>query len=144
MLNKFLLLFREIGELWGVRWSGSELGRMALYQGDYEQAAVLLEESLALARKLDDKKDTAFALIVLGNRAFKQGNYGRTVLLSEESLRQCRELGDKWRTAAGLEGLAAITRGQSQAERAARLCGVAMALREAIGAILDARRTPRA
>jgi predicted ATPase/transcriptional regulator with XRE-family HTH domain len=144
LLGKSLLLFREIGEVWGIRWSGTVLGRVALHQGDYEQAAVVLEESLAAARKFDDKKDRAFALIVLGNRTFKQGNYGRTVLLSEASLRQCRELSAKWRTAAGLEGLAAITGVQSQSERAARLCGVAMALREAIGAILAARRTPRA
>jgi hypothetical protein len=116
---------------------------VALHQGDYGQAAVLLEEILALQRKFDDKKDSTLALIAEGNRVFEQGNYGRTVLLSAASLRQGRELGAKWRTAAGLEGLAAVTEGQSQAEQAARLCGVAVALREAIGAILDARRTPR-
>jgi predicted ATPase len=144
LLGKSLLLFRELGERWGIGWSGSDLGRVALHQGDYGQAAVLLEEILALQRKFDDKKDSTLALIAEGNRVFEQGNYGRTVLLSAASLRQGRELGAKWRTAAGLEGLAAVTGGQSQAEQAARLCGVAVALREAIGGVLAARRTPRA
>jgi hypothetical protein len=53
-----------------------------------------------------------------------------------ESLAKLSELGNRRDVAACLEGLAAVFHGQGQPERAARLFGVAAAVREALGAPL--------
>jgi len=140
--EKSLLLCRELGDKWGVAKSLFYLGRVAQRQGDYDQAVVLLDESLALFPKLGDKKNRALSLIALGSIAFEQGNYGQTSALGAQSLRLCRDLGYKWGMAAGLEGLAAVAGVQSQPERAARLFGAAMALRESIGATLPPDEHP--
>jgi hypothetical protein len=50
-----------------------------------------------------------------------------------ESVRLFREVGDTWYIASPLAGLAAIAVSQGNPETAARLLGVAMALREASG-----------
>jgi hypothetical protein len=112
------------------------MGRVALQQGNCEQAAVLLEESLALFRKLGDKENSALALVALGKIAFEQGDYGRAVTLSGQSLRLCQEMSSKRGIVAGLEELAAVASMMGQPKRAPRLFGAAMALREAIGASL--------
>jgi predicted ATPase/DNA-binding SARP family transcriptional activator len=142
LAEQSLRLFGELKETWGMAWTRFHLGRAAQQQGDYGQAAVILEETLALFQKLGDRENSALALMALGNIAFEQGDYGRTVVLGRQSLRLCRELGKKGGIAAGLEGLAAVAGVQSQPERAARLFGAAMALREAIGAPLTPGECP--
>ena len=63
-------------------------------QDDYERAAALCEESLAMARRLDDRAGTAFALNGLGNIAFGRGDHRRALAHYEESLALRRALND--------------------------------------------------
>ena len=81
-----------------------------------------------------------------GWAALLRGDYERAKVLYEESLVLCRELGEKVSASESLEGLACLSAAEGEAERAARLFGVAKALREAVAFRLspqeDAWREP--
>jgi predicted ATPase/DNA-binding CsgD family transcriptional regulator/Tfp pilus assembly protein PilF len=61
--------------------------------GDYERAKELLEESLALSRKADDKVGIAEALLQLGSATAYQGDRARAKEIYEEGIAVCREVG---------------------------------------------------
>ncbi len=82
-------------------------GSLAWYQTDFRAARPLLEQGLALSRRLDDRLGLARSLNNLGSLAFEQGDYPAAQSLYEESLEVWRELGDQ-RGAAGLLGNLAL------------------------------------
>jgi len=90
-------------------------------QGEYGRATPLLEESVALAREVGDKRGLAFALLNLGEVAFRQGDYERARPFYEESLRLRRELENTEGIAMSLAGLGDLARAQGNHGRAARL-----------------------
>jgi predicted ATPase/DNA-binding CsgD family transcriptional regulator/Tfp pilus assembly protein PilF len=65
--------------------------------GDYERAKELLEESLALNRKADDKVGIAEALLQLGSATAYQGDRARAKEIYEEGIAVCREVGYTYR-----------------------------------------------
>jgi len=67
-------------------------GVLARQQSDNEQAAVLLEEALMLAREVGDERGVADALASLGNLASEQGDLARAENLFTEALAQWRRL----------------------------------------------------
>lgn len=68
-------------------------GSMAGYQQDYECAAPLLAESVALWRELGDKRHTAGGLLDLGFMHWQQGDYARATEALQACLAIQRELG---------------------------------------------------
>ncbi|MGZ6636707.1 MAG: adenylate/guanylate cyclase domain-containing protein [Solirubrobacteraceae bacterium] len=62
---------------------------LAYLQGDTERARALLEEKLALARRLEDREAIAAALHGFANLAIGEGDHERFVVLEEESLSLC-------------------------------------------------------
>jgi predicted ATPase/DNA-binding XRE family transcriptional regulator len=73
----------------------SYLGMLVHDQGDFAQAIVWQEASLAAWRELEDISGIAIAVNHLANALIYQGNYTRSVALYEESLALRRQLGDK-------------------------------------------------
>jgi non-specific serine/threonine protein kinase len=73
----------------------SEVGWIATYQGDYQQAVALLEESMALFKELGDKPGVATSLVHLGNMALHGGDHERLRTLSQEAEALRRELADR-------------------------------------------------
>src|SRR6266851_3405431 len=75
-------------------------GVLAHYQGDYRQAKVLCEESLALFRELGDKQGMVDSLnglgLIVGQATRARNDYAVARALYEESLAILRELGDLW------------------------------------------------
>jgi non-specific serine/threonine protein kinase len=86
----------------------SGAGVLAHYQGDYEQAAVLCEESLTLARQLGDKAGIAAALHGLAIVARSGGNLAAARAMYEEALPLLRQGGDRWGIAHALQYLGAV------------------------------------
>jgi predicted ATPase/class 3 adenylate cyclase len=80
-------------------------GTMAWRQGDYYTARARYEESLAIARKLGDRRGIASVLGNLGLVSFDQGNFGAARTLMRDSLATMRELGDRFGVAAMLGNL---------------------------------------
>jgi non-specific serine/threonine protein kinase len=83
-------------------------GRLARQQSDYPAAQTLLNESLAIQRKLGDRRGIATSLNNLGLMAWDQGEYRSARTLYEESLAIRRELGDRWGIAVSLNNLGGV------------------------------------
>jgi predicted ATPase/DNA-binding SARP family transcriptional activator len=108
-------------------------GWLAWRQDEYERAAALFEEALALWRDLGDKGRLGDALDGLGLVAQFRGDYARAASIFEDSLALRRELGDRPGIARSLHrlGLAAYYRGEYS--RAAALCEEGVALCRELG-----------
>jgi predicted ATPase/DNA-binding SARP family transcriptional activator/DNA-binding CsgD family transcriptional regulator len=71
------------------------LGYLAIYEdGDYARGTTLWEQSLALAREVEDTDRIGTTLANLGHPALLQGDYEKAKSLSEEALEFAHELGN--------------------------------------------------
>ena len=77
-------------------------GELALGQGDLARSVALLEESLALFRRLEDGFGVAIVLAELGQAVRAWGDCDRAAALSEEALALGRRLGRRDATAVAL------------------------------------------
>jgi hypothetical protein len=134
---------RELGAKQDAGVALRHLGRVALLQGNFVRAEMLLEESLQLLREIGTKADIAGALHTMGMVKHAQGDQARAHTLFRESLVIRQELRDQAGIAECIEGIAALAVGKEQggkgtldARRAALLFGAAAALRATLGAPL--------
>jgi predicted ATPase/DNA-binding NarL/FixJ family response regulator len=93
-------------------------GLIAREQGDYERSVALIEESLALARRLGDKVSVATALKNLGWAALLRNELERASELSQEAVSLQREMNDEGGLAQALTVLGLVTMVQRDYERA--------------------------
>jgi ATP/maltotriose-dependent transcriptional regulator MalT len=110
--------------------------------GQWERAAALAAESLALSRAVADKPTAAWALQQLGDAARARGDAATAAAHIAESVRLARAIGQPRRLAAGLAGLAELATAGDDPSRGARLLGAAAALLDAHGARLDPADRP--
>ena len=136
LLAQGLSLDREVGDKEGMAVSSLLLGSVALKQGDVATARTRVEEGLFLYREMGYREGIAEALSLLGKVEAARGDLTFARTLYEESLTMARELGQRELIATGLEGLARAIAAQGDPAQAARLWGMAEALREALGAPL--------
>jgi tetratricopeptide (TPR) repeat protein len=111
-------------------------GLLAYYEGDIEQAAMMLEQATTLAREGQFKPDLARSLMTLGRVRLKLGEVGLATELLKESLSRFRDIGNKLGLACTLEALASVSIAQGNSEGAVRLYGTAHGLRVLLGAPL--------
>jgi predicted ATPase len=137
-----LALRRALGDKRGAADALSNLGLVALRLGDAERAETLFDESLALRQSLGGRLEIATSLVNLGSVALYQGRYEWASERYIESLNMFQDLGHKQGIVECLEGLAGVAARQGRPERAARLWGVAEALRETMGAPLSPADRP--
>lgn len=136
LLSQGLSLDREVGDKEGMAVSSLLLGLVALKQGDVATARTWMEEGLLLYREMEYREGIAETLSLLGKVEAARGNLIFARTLYEESLTLARELEQRELMAIGLEGLARVIAAQGDLAQAARLWGLAEALREALGAPL--------
>ena len=96
-------------------------GQLAQCAGDHGAAVPLLEEALALARRLGEEEAVAEALGKLGLAAEDAGDLDRAVALLDESLARFREVGDAHEIAWALAGLGVTVRQRGDLRRARAL-----------------------
>lgn len=96
-------------------------GWIECVQGDIEQARRFFEESLELARKLNDRQGIGLALTGVGRMVHLQGDYDRAVALYEESLTLFRALSDSEAMAWTLTRLGILALEQGNHTRAMEL-----------------------
>lgn len=138
LYEESLALFTALGDKRGVAAALNSLGGVAIELGDHVRAAALCAGSLAVRRELGDKQGIIGSLNSLASVAIARSDYTQAEALYLESLTLCRAIGNTWFGAFCLEGLAEAAAAREQPERAARLCGSAAALREAIRAPMPA------
>jgi tetratricopeptide (TPR) repeat protein len=136
VLEESLAIRRDLGDRFGIALSLSNLGHVALDQGDFPAARALLEEGLAIRRDLGDRFSIATSLSNLGLVALHESDYAGARALLGESLAIRRELGDQFGIPATLEGLAAVVASQRDSMRAALIWGATERSRAEIGAPL--------
>ena len=94
---------------------------LATRQGDYERAATLSEESLALWEELGDSGGTARALLSLGTVAAEQADHERAIELSERAAELYQESGDRRGHALAVSNLGGIALERGEYEKASAL-----------------------
>jgi predicted ATPase/DNA-binding SARP family transcriptional activator len=105
---------------------------LASRQGDYDRAAELSEQSLALWEELGDASGTARSLLSLGTVAAEQGNQERAIELSERAAELYRESGDKRGHALAVSNLGGIALERGDYAKAAALSEQAYGLFETL------------
>ena len=105
-------------------------GRLAHMQHDSAAARPLLEESLRLARQLDDRWWVAWALHLLGRVAYFDGDAATARTYGEESLVVATEIGDDWLRAWALHLLGLAAHIEYDHATARRLYHESLAIRE--------------
>ena len=119
---------RSIGDQWHLMALNVSAAYRAIIRGRYVDAARLLDETLPLAREVNDAWGL---LLVWGNlglvRLFTGDDEGARFAFAEQ-LRVCRDENIRQPAAEGLAGLAAISAHRHHFERAAHLLGAATAL----------------
>ncbi|HTM90226.1 MAG TPA: protein kinase [Terriglobales bacterium] len=96
-------------------------GVLAGDQGDYTSSAALFEESLAIARHLNDKWGTAIALNALAVIAANRGDLTAARRLAEQNVMAWRELGDRAGVGRSLSNLANVVKSQGDYSQAQSL-----------------------
>ena len=107
-------------------------GVLAVEQGDYPSAEVLIRESLDIARQLHDKQGVAVSLNALAVNARDRGNVAAACSLFEESLAVWRDLGDQKAVARTLSNLANVVKLQGDYTRAHSLYAECLSIFEVL------------
>jgi predicted ATPase/DNA-binding CsgD family transcriptional regulator len=105
-----------------------EAGTLAWCQGDFEVAAVLLEESLARWRALDDPGGIAWTLAFLADAVGDRSESDRAIALYEEALFLFRRLADERGIAMVANNLGVEAQRRGDLDRAETLFAEALAL----------------
>jgi predicted ATPase/DNA-binding SARP family transcriptional activator/Tfp pilus assembly protein PilF len=130
LLEESLALRRTLGEPRGVAATLSNLGELALLDGDPDWAARLFAETLTLAQQAGLVPHTAWALTGLGLAAVCQNDKEHAAPLLRQALRLARDMRDRLTVAECLAGLAAVT---ADLAGAARLWGAVQRLHDDLG-----------
>ena len=108
-------------------------GTLAFALGDYDAAAEMLEESLALYRTAGDPRAVATLLDRLGVLARERGDLAAAAERVEEALELARAEGDEQSVAHALNELGIIARRRGELAQAVELHEAALAAQRAIG-----------
>ncbi|MGO8949487.1 MAG: tetratricopeptide repeat protein [Ktedonobacterales bacterium] len=108
-------------------------GILACLQGDYLRAAMLLDRSIEIARRLDDRWLLAATLNDRGHVAHDQGDNRRATELFEEGLALYRSLDDSWGTAVVLGNLGSIYQEQGRYGRGVGMYAESLTLFRQVG-----------
>jgi tetratricopeptide (TPR) repeat protein len=128
--TRSLSLRRELGDQIGVGATLGNLGLIVQQLGNPHRALELYSESLAIARALGDRRSAGIALGNLGTVGLELSDFKRASMWFEECLQVSQDINDVEGVVGALEGLSSTAAMQHQATRAARLYGIASALRE--------------
>jgi predicted ATPase/DNA-binding CsgD family transcriptional regulator len=119
--ERFIEVYRELGDLSSLGVSIMIQGEMAIGLGKYNTAQLLLEESLTLARAAGDTFRIAATLNDLGDLARCERQVAQAHSTYEESLSLWRELGSVREAPVTLHNLAYVFLFQGDVERAQAL-----------------------
>ena len=128
IVEEFLALKREAGDVIAISDSLNNVGWDALLNGDLDRAAANLAEALAIARELDDTFRMSLAIGNLGLVAVLQERYADAVERLREVLVLCIRRGDRRGGSEAVLGLAAAAAGLGEDELSVRLDAIQRAL----------------
>jgi len=135
-------MYREMNDRDGIAGSLGNLGDVFRYQGNYDLAMQVLEQSLAIFREIRSIHGMAITLGSIAYTYLEKGDIEQARATFRSSLKMSHKVGDKTMIATDLEGIAAtlsISNGQATAtdeemQLSVRLLGTADQLRKITGA----------
>jgi predicted ATPase/serine/threonine protein kinase/DNA-binding CsgD family transcriptional regulator len=133
LCQESLVLFREVGDMAGVRVAVLHLGLSALQRKDLAVARSRFEESLATFKEAGDKGGMAWSLSFLSEVDLYQGEYTRGRSRAEASLALYKELGDKSGIVQSLHVIAGGYLNEGDAAKAHPLLEESLALNKEVG-----------
>jgi predicted ATPase/DNA-binding SARP family transcriptional activator len=134
-------IMRQLGDRQGLAGSLYYMGRIARQIGDLDLARVCWTE----ANALDEEMGMRGGLVLwrLGDLAVASGDYTAACRFFARFVTERHEIGDRWSVAWGLRGISALALAEGHLERAARILGASLALKESMAVLLsDGERTP--
>jgi predicted ATPase/DNA-binding CsgD family transcriptional regulator len=118
-MEESMMLYRTLKDYQALSCTLDDLARRVLFiEGNLTQAVALSQESLALARELDNGPDIGNALNTLASTMLWLGEYTQAVALYEENLALGREQGNKGQIFASLLTLGGILLYQGDLQQA--------------------------
>lgn len=141
-VDEGLSLFEALDDHWEVARGHNFKGEIARVEGDYPTAERHYQEALAAFRAMGNPWGVNVVLLNLAYVAQYWKDWEQAKALFTEALFTSQELVDKSSISTSLAGIAGITGILGKPERAARLFGAAEALRETIGAQIQAGDRP--
>ena len=112
------LKFRE-----GIAETLLHMGELSIHEGDYDHAEQFLQNSLLVSREYGLKLDERFAYHQLGILALHRKDYRLAARYFNDDYRLSHGTSEKMTSFELLYGLAAVSAGMNEPERAARLYG---------------------
>lgn len=128
-------LHQQLGDKHGTAWAQYGLAMIAYREGEFDQALLRLQTCLTLLSEVGDSGGIPWALQSLGYVKLAQGNWQGARLDFEVSLQLAQPLDHVVTMALCLPGLALVSIGLQQPDRAARLIGAAEAQRAALSSM---------
>jgi predicted ATPase/class 3 adenylate cyclase/Tfp pilus assembly protein PilF len=135
-LDQALVICRRLGNRETEAYTLSNLAHVASAQGDYTRARAHYDQALAIYRAVGNQGKEAANLTALGNLLCEQQDHEQARVLQIQALEIRRRLRQKREIVESLEAFAFLYAMGRQWQRAARLHGAAVALRESLGAPL--------
>ena len=134
LVEEALSIYREVGDELGIARSQWAIGNL-LYFGDSQpEAAVALDEAIALNRKVDDRFSLGWALHTRSLVALKQHDLAEATRCGREGLQIFTEAGDLSGMTLLIDDAASIVEMRGDMAHALRLAGAAVASRAVTGA----------
>ena len=109
------------------------LGQAALYQGDIETARKMFEESLALSKTANDRRQIALSSRGLGAAAKQQGDIETAKKFMQKGLKISHELKDVFGISVSLNNLGDLARMENDFAAARSLLGKSLAFSRQLG-----------
>jgi tetratricopeptide (TPR) repeat protein len=137
LYERSLALWRDLGDERGLAVSTTNVGCLALMEGDLERAVVLSREARVLYERTGQRELMLHPMLNLGAAELLQGRHADALATLREALAHGLEVGYLESVPYVLEGLAAVHAAIGEAERAASLLGTAAAVAEESGVALE-------
>jgi len=129
-----LVYSRRAGDRWLTARTLAELGEFAQVRlDDRITARKSFDESLQIARELEDIRGIAFALVHLGDLTIEQNKLDETRAYSSEGLVVAGELNDMESMSWGLDNLGIVAMSEGRFAEAERLCTESLMLSRELG-----------
>jgi predicted ATPase/DNA-binding CsgD family transcriptional regulator len=132
-LRAALTIFRARNHTWGTAFASYGAGLVELADSKVEGVRSLFETARDLDRSIGNRRGLIRSLYGLGRLARIQGDTAMASVRFRESLELGHDVGDVWSICRALEGLADLLLANGRSEDAARLFGMAEALRDMLG-----------
>jgi tetratricopeptide (TPR) repeat protein len=118
---------------WRYTTSLTSLGNAYYFLGRYQDAIAFQKQSLAIKRKIGDRREEATSLIGLGNAYRSLGHYEDAIAFHEQALAIKRDIGDRGGEATSLIGLGNAYKSLGRYEEAIAVYEQALAIFREIG-----------